>query len=751
MAIEQLGESLLSQKRKRDEDQARKLRRREERNALLGLAGTVGIGLYRQNLKNKQQDFFNSEAIRSEKALIAAGERNYAQATAIRDQQEAFAGSTDEFLLQNYAIPKAQAEVYGAIDETTRSKDSLQAEIRKLALPMLEDREVDGKTVLGLRNLYSNLTSSLDRIGEGSSKAYEEQLQTLLPQSAAEGLFQKFTNTTPSETRDEIRQRYVDNANAMAAATAAFSCSLSNTDAERLAEQAKKIPERPPLILEEGKRGEETVVLAGQSFKLPTVTTKTQNPDGSIKFETFFTQPTIQVEVPISGYEDDKDEFVQGAGARFEIYVLNEDRRGYSPSGTDSIKKDGSKDTVRVSQNAPTSAQIKRVATRRASTANREQTETLKLLIDFLDESTLEGDETPIDVLNTIDATNYVRAKDALPMLSLAQSQILGLAITRNNIKSGVTSGFLDDSFDPENSFRKGSDLTDASIPAMNLELVQAIAGSNLQLTEEQQGELYDKLFETVPEAEIDGITVQDYSRLAIELSQITNQRARETFLHDPNFREFFQATPERKKIYREMYFVHTNLGQNEPTIPQPEWSKEIVGESETSDSAYEAKKIELLERLKATDSLTERREIRDQLAPLNEYLSLRQYREGTQEAVIGALEAVEKGDILGSAPGRFRAEQRTYALRQDLDEMFGFNDRRATPLTRFEREQELSSEPSQAFTPSQETLSFLNAIKNIRGITLPLTGEAKKRTIENINSSNLSKEEKQYIIDEIT
>ena len=57
MAIEGIGESLLSQKRKRDQDQARKLRRREERNALLGLTGAVGICLYRNNLKKKQQDF----------------------------------------------------------------------------------------------------------------------------------------------------------------------------------------------------------------------------------------------------------------------------------------------------------------------------------------------------------------------------------------------------------------------------------------------------------------------------------------------------------------------------------------------------------------------------------------------------------------------------------------------------------------------------------------------------------------------
>ena len=152
------------------------------------------------------------------------------------------------------------------------------------------------------------------------------------------------------------------------------------------------------------------------------MTTKTQNPDGSIKFETFFTQPTIQVKVPISGYEADKDEFVQGAGERFEIYVLNEDRRGYSPSGTDSLKKDGAQDTVRKSQNAPTSAQIKRVATRRASTETKEQTETRQTFTEYLEESILEGGETPISIMDNVDATTFVRGMGAFLMLGLALS-----------------------------------------------------------------------------------------------------------------------------------------------------------------------------------------------------------------------------------------------------------------------------------------------------------------------------------------
>jgi hypothetical protein len=92
MAIEQFGESLLSQKRKRDEDQARKLRRREERNALLGLAGTVGIGLYRQNLKNKQQDFLNNQAVLDAKLQARLGNQAAAQYTEEYNKTQSYAG-----------------------------------------------------------------------------------------------------------------------------------------------------------------------------------------------------------------------------------------------------------------------------------------------------------------------------------------------------------------------------------------------------------------------------------------------------------------------------------------------------------------------------------------------------------------------------------------------------------------------------------------------------------------------------------
>tara|TARA_R100000995_G_C3483836_1_gene125784 strand:+ start:49 stop:1362 length:1314 start_codon:yes stop_codon:yes gene_type:complete len=92
MAIEQLGESLLSEKRKRDEDQARKLRRREERNALLGLAGAVGIGLYRSNLQKKQQAFMNSEGVMNARIQYNHAERIAKAADAERQKYMASGG-----------------------------------------------------------------------------------------------------------------------------------------------------------------------------------------------------------------------------------------------------------------------------------------------------------------------------------------------------------------------------------------------------------------------------------------------------------------------------------------------------------------------------------------------------------------------------------------------------------------------------------------------------------------------------------
>jgi len=59
-SIDKFGKSLLSQQRKQREKQQRK----QQRNELLGLAGSVGIGLYRNKLEKDREEFFrNSEIV----------------------------------------------------------------------------------------------------------------------------------------------------------------------------------------------------------------------------------------------------------------------------------------------------------------------------------------------------------------------------------------------------------------------------------------------------------------------------------------------------------------------------------------------------------------------------------------------------------------------------------------------------------------------------------------------------------------
>jgi hypothetical protein len=72
MAIEQLGESLLSDVRKRNEQAAKRARKQEEKNALLGLGVNVLGKIGNQMLSDKMTTFLNKESILTENAQFKA-------------------------------------------------------------------------------------------------------------------------------------------------------------------------------------------------------------------------------------------------------------------------------------------------------------------------------------------------------------------------------------------------------------------------------------------------------------------------------------------------------------------------------------------------------------------------------------------------------------------------------------------------------------------------------------------------------
>lgn len=191
MAIEQFGESLLTRKRERDEDLARKRRRREERNALLGLAGTVGIGLYRQGLQKKQEDFFNSEqayklrlADRNANRVVTLAEKDrdayesqgidafsYFEKPELEEARNALSANKEFFEGQN----RVRLQTYidqGAYDPFL--KDKISARVK--------DRVKAHNDILEFGDRY-RLSGDVD---EAIKKSYRG------PTSAAEGLFQFF-------------------------------------------------------------------------------------------------------------------------------------------------------------------------------------------------------------------------------------------------------------------------------------------------------------------------------------------------------------------------------------------------------------------------------------------------------------------------------------------------------------------------------------------------------------------------------
>jgi len=72
MAIEGFGESLLGEKRARD----KKRRKKAQTYDALGAAATIGMGMYRQSLAKKQEDFFNGEEAMKAKVAYRAAKRS---------------------------------------------------------------------------------------------------------------------------------------------------------------------------------------------------------------------------------------------------------------------------------------------------------------------------------------------------------------------------------------------------------------------------------------------------------------------------------------------------------------------------------------------------------------------------------------------------------------------------------------------------------------------------------------------------
>jgi hypothetical protein len=199
MAIEQFGESLLTQKRQRDEEQEKKLRKREERNALLGLAGTVGIGLYKQNLKEKQKDFFRNEKVLQSQVDSRLGASSAQQGTTDWEKSQVYAGGARQYVTDTYITPLMQQRFIEAGDNKFKNERDLAIAIQEASNNFASEKDEEGLTVYDKWQQWTDVSRGIDTSVD--SKTYLKNNNNL-PRSAASAFYQRYlskSNTDPYE------------------------------------------------------------------------------------------------------------------------------------------------------------------------------------------------------------------------------------------------------------------------------------------------------------------------------------------------------------------------------------------------------------------------------------------------------------------------------------------------------------------------------------------------------------------------
>jgi hypothetical protein len=144
MAIEGFGESLLSKQRERQKKQERK----ELRTAALGLAGTVGIGLYRKNLKKKQDEFLNSQGVRDLRIQYNQSKKVSDDAFRVQDAITASGGDASKYyykqafdeLKQEYQIKYGQDAEHSVYVNTGKYDHLIAKDARKIAKERAEEQ-----------------------------------------------------------------------------------------------------------------------------------------------------------------------------------------------------------------------------------------------------------------------------------------------------------------------------------------------------------------------------------------------------------------------------------------------------------------------------------------------------------------------------------------------------------------------------------------------------------------------------------
>lgn len=214
MAIEQFGESLLTDIRKRREDEQRRMRKREEREAMLGLGVGLAAKIGNEMLANKTSNFLNNEQVWTATQAQKQARTNSASLLNIQNSINSSGGDARSWAAKNM-MPEFQARAEEILaDEYTGAAGPYQELVRSKVDELADQWANDYQEALSLSNSIANEDDFTSMVALNAKKARPANIGSYVTR----GLSNLFGGKSQDDVRQEALRaitegRMADNAN----------------------------------------------------------------------------------------------------------------------------------------------------------------------------------------------------------------------------------------------------------------------------------------------------------------------------------------------------------------------------------------------------------------------------------------------------------------------------------------------------------------------------------------------------------
>jgi hypothetical protein len=358
MSIEQFGESLLGDIRKRRQKEARRARKQAERQALLGLGVNIAAKIGNEMLANKTRDFLKKEEFllgqqAQNKALDYTAQLNTHRSAIEQGGEEYSAGDTVGYAMYQLR-PEFEARAKETLSNTyTNDLTTYDARVRQETQKLAEEWATDYKKAISLADEVSDKDSYESMVALHATKAKPTNIGGYVTR----GISSLFGGKSQEEFEQEAFEAIADEMEDAEELNTFMSTFKSFGDMTRAYQFTKQIFPEKAFSPDRTKQIQETPdvqVVDGKIFvakRIKTTDLITKDETETIKFETDEMNrpvPLVDTNDPEEAlqklFEQKMDDFNYGIRAQqvltpegFEGFMTQARRMGLKPESPDDL------------------------------------------------------------------------------------------------------------------------------------------------------------------------------------------------------------------------------------------------------------------------------------------------------------------------------------------------------------------------------------------------------------------------------